>query len=177
MFFLRFYFAVAGRQPAAHFFRIVMKWTHSAAVRDVAAFINYVEAFGPGGVRAFRGVTHVVYAKGHGVFKALDEIVGDVQALLEIFWLGIAHVVFYVGLHLPLVGGMRFAHINGQEIGMRFVIFINLGDVANLAAKRRSGKAAEDEHQRFGAGTFTNVKAVAAIQRDEARVRRVVPHF
>ena len=52
VFFLRFYFAVARGQPGAHFFWIVMERAHAAAVGDVAAFVNYVEALGPRGVRA-----------------------------------------------------------------------------------------------------------------------------
>jgi hypothetical protein len=38
---------------------------------------------------------------------------------------------------------MRFANVDGEEIGVIFVIVIELNDVANLATERRSSKAAE----------------------------------
>ena len=78
---------------------------------------------------------------------ALDEIVGDGDALLKSFRLRIADVFFHVGLHLPLIGGVRFAHIDGQEVRMIFIVFIDLNDVANVAAKGRSSVAAENDHQ------------------------------
>lgn len=172
-----FYFAVTGCEPGADFFGLVVERPHAAAIGDVAGFVNYVQTFGPGRVRRFRRVAHVIDTERHRVFKALDEIVGDVQALLEIFWLGVADVVFHVGLHLPLIGGMRFAHVDGEEIGVLFVIFVNLRDVANLAAKRRSGKTAEYQNERLSAGAFANVKTIGAIQGHEARVRGVISDF
>src|SRR5450432_3029295 len=119
-----------------------MKWAHSTAVSDVPVFIDHVETFRPSRVGVFRGVAHVVDAERQWVFEASDEIVGNIYALLQVFWLRVTHIVFYVGLHLPLVGGMRFAHVNGQEVGVILVIFVNLRDVAYLAAKRGSGKTA-----------------------------------
>lgn len=41
---------------------------------------------------------------------------------------------------------MRFAHVDGQEVGVIFVIVINLNDVADLATKRGSSVAAENDH-------------------------------
>jgi hypothetical protein len=72
---------------------------------------------------------------------------------------------------------MRFAHVDGEEVGVLFIVFVNLRDVANLAAKRRSGKTAEDEDERLPAGAFTNVKTLGAIQGHQARVGGVVSHF
>jgi hypothetical protein len=42
---------------------------------------------------------------------------------------------------------MCFPNIDGQKIGAVFVIVINLFDVANLAAERRSSEAPEHENQ------------------------------
>jgi hypothetical protein len=58
---------------------------------------------------------------------------------------------------------MGFAHIDRQKIDMIFVIVINLNNVANLAAKRWSSKAAKNEHKRPGAGTLSNMKMIHAI--------------
>jgi hypothetical protein len=72
---------------------------------------------------------------------------------------------------------MRFAHVNGEEIDVLFVIFVNLRDVANLAAEWWSSKTAEDEDERLPADAFTNVKTLGAIQGYQARVRGIVSHF
>jgi len=72
---------------------------------------------------------------------------------------------------------MRFAHVNGQKICMPFVVVINLRDVADLATKRRSSKAPEHQHQRAAVGPFANMEMFVAVQRHEARIRRVVAHF
>jgi hypothetical protein len=72
---------------------------------------------------------------------------------------------------------MSFANVDGQEIGMILVIVIELNDVANLAAERRSSEAAEDEYKRTASGFFADVKAGRAIERDKPRIGSVVAHF
>jgi hypothetical protein len=72
---------------------------------------------------------------------------------------------------------VRFANVNGQEIRALFVIFINLNDVAYLAAKRRSSKTPEHQHEGPLMGSFADVKPANAIQCDNPRVRRVAAHF
>jgi hypothetical protein len=174
-----FYGAVARGEPFADFAGIVIEWPYAAAVGNASAFINDVEAFGPGRISLFRGVAHVVDSEGQSEFKSLDEIVGDNDALFERFRLRVTDVIliFQIGFHLPFVGGMRFANIDGQEIRVFFVVFINLNDVADLATKGRSSKTAEDENKRAVAGAFANVKPVDAIECDDACVWRVAAHF
>jgi len=72
---------------------------------------------------------------------------------------------------------MRFADVNGQKIGALFVILENLNDVANLAAKWRSCKTSEHQHQRTLMSSFANVETANAIERDNARVGCVAAHF
>jgi hypothetical protein len=59
---------------------------------------------------------------------------------------------------------MGFADVDGQEISVIFVVVVDGSDVANLAAEGRSGEAAEDEHQRFLAGAFADVKMFVAVE-------------
>jgi hypothetical protein len=47
---------------------------------------------------------------------------------------------------LPFVGRMRFAHVNGQKIGVILIVIEDLHDVADLATERRSSEAAENDH-------------------------------
>jgi len=174
-----FYGAVAGGEPFADFGGIVIEGTHTAAVGDASALVNHVEAFGPRRVGEVGGVAHVVDSEGQIKFEALDEIVGDDDALRECLRLGVADVIFIfqIRFHLPFIGGMGFAHVDGQEIRVVFVVFIKLNDVADLATKGRSSKTAEDENERAVAGAFTNVKTVDAVERDDTCVRRVAAHF
>ena len=110
-----FHGAVTGGKPFADFGRIVIEGAHTAAVGDASAFVNDVETFGPGGVGEVGGVAHVVDSKGQIKFEALDEIVGDNDALCQRFGLRVADVifVFQIRFHLPFVGGMSFAHVDG----------------------------------------------------------------
>lgn len=169
-----FDFAITRSEPTADFFGIVLEGTVAAFVGDAPVLVDHVEAFWPGGVRAFGGVVHVIDAEGHGEFVALDEIVGDVDALLEIFGLRVADVVFQVGFHLPLIGGMGLADVDGEEVGVVLVVVIDLRDVADLATEGGSSEAAEDEHERFVAGALAEVEMVVAIQGHQAGVRGVI---
>jgi hypothetical protein len=172
-----FYLAVFRGEPGAGFGGIVVEGAHAAAVGDVAGFIDDVEALGPGGVGVVGGVVHVVDAEGNRELEALGEIVGDSQALRECFRLRVTDVIFEVGFHLPLVRGMRFADVDSQKIGVIFIVVVDRNDVANLAAKGRSSKTAEDENERAGAGAFANMKMIFAVERDQARVGSDVADF
>src|SRR5712692_11537945 len=139
-----FYGAIPCGEPFAGFFGLVIEWAHSAAVGDVAALINNVNALGPCGVRVVGRIAHIIDAEGQGKLESLDEIISDDYPLLQSFWLRVADVILHVGFHLPFVGGMSFANVHGQKIGVVLIVVVNLNDVANLAAKRRSSKTAED---------------------------------
>jgi hypothetical protein len=161
-----FYSAVAGGEPGADFVGIVVERAHSAAIGDAAGFVDHVEPFGPGGVGVIGGVVDVVDAEGDGIVEAFGEVVGDGYALSECFRLGVANVVFHVGLHLPLVGGMGFAHVDGQEVGVILIVVVNLHHVTDVAAEGRSSEAAEDDDERAAAGAFANVETIRAIESD-----------
>ena len=172
-----FYFAVAGGEPGADFLRIVMKWAHAAAIGDASGFIDDVETFGPSGVGVVGGVGHVVDTEGQREIEAFGEIVGDGEALSQRLGLGVADIFLEIGLHLPFVGGMRFADVDGQKVGVLSVVVEDLDEVADLATEGRSSKTAEDEDERFRAGAFTNVKTVGTVQREEASVGSGIADF
>ena len=139
---------VARGQPFAHFGGRVIERSNSAAIRNAAALINNVKALGPSGISVIGGVAHVVDAEGQRKLESLRKIIRDRQALLQRFRLRVADVIFIfkIGFHLPFVGGMRFAHVDGQKIGVLLIVLVNLNDVADLAAKGRSSKAPENEN-------------------------------
>src|SRR6266513_2893173 len=112
-----FHHPIARGQPFAGFIGLVVERSHPAAVGDVAALINDVNAFGPRSICVVGGVAHIVNSEGQGELESLREIIRDGHALLQCFRLSIANVVLHIGFHLPFVGGMRFTNVNGKEIG------------------------------------------------------------
>jgi len=172
-----FHRAVARGEPVAEFRRFVIKRAHAAAIRDSSAFINDVEPFRPGGIGEVGGVAHIVDAEGQGITEAFDKIICNQDALLEVFRLRVADVIFQVGFHLPFVGGMSFTHVDSQKVRVLLVIVKNPNEVANLATERRSSKAPEDQDERARAGSFPKMKTVCSIQRQEPHVRRVTSNL
>ena len=139
------YFAVACGEPGANFGGVIFEWAVAAAISDLAIFIDDVEAFRPCRVRVVGSVIHVIDAEGNRILVTFRKIVGDGQAVREIARLRVANIVFDVGFHLPLVGGMGFADVYGQKISVILVVIENAHDVADLATERRSGEAAENQ--------------------------------
>jgi hypothetical protein len=154
-----------------------MKGAHTAAIGDAAGFVDDVEALGPGGVGVISGVVDVINAESDGIVEAFDEIVGDGDALSERFRLGVADVVLHVGLHLPFVRGMRFADVDGQKIGVIFIVVINLYHVTDVAAKRWSSVTAEDDDEGARAGAFADVEAIGTVESNKSCVGSVVANF
>ncbi len=172
-----FYRAIARGQPFAGFFWFVIERSHPAAIGDMAALINDVNALGPCSVSVIGCVAHVIDPKGQREFESLREIIRDGHALLQRFRLRVADIVLHVGFHLPFVGGMRLANVHGQKIRVVLIIFINLNDVAHLAAKWRSSKTSEHQYQRPLMSSFADVEAANAVQRHDSRVGRIAAHF
>ena len=169
--------AVAGGQPGADFVGVIVKWPHTAAIRNAAGFVDDVEALGPRGIRVIGGVGEVVDAERDGVVEALDEIVGDGHALRESFWLGVTNIILHVGLHLPFVRRVSFADVDGQKVGVIFIVVVNLHHVTDVAAEGRSSVAAEDDDERAAAGAFANVEMIGAVESHETRVGSVIANF
>jgi len=72
---------------------------------------------------------------------------------------------------------MRFADVDGEKVGVLFVIVKDLDEVADLATEGRSSETAEDENEWFGAGALANVKMVRATEREQASVGSGVADF
>jgi hypothetical protein len=72
---------------------------------------------------------------------------------------------------------MSLANVDSQEIGVVLVIVVELNDVANLAAERRSSETAENEYERTASGFFADVKVGRAIERDKPGIGSGIPHF
>ena len=155
------HFSVALCEPGANFFWIVLEGAVAALVSNAAVLVNDVEALRPRRICIIGGVVHFIDTKGHGEFETLGEIVSDGHALLDGLRLGIANIVLVlpIGFHLPFVGRMSLAHVDGQKIGVVFVIVVDLNDVANLATERWSSETAENEDERAASRFFANMES------------------
>jgi hypothetical protein len=60
---------------------------------------------------------------------------------------------------------------------MILVIVIELDDVANLAAERRSSEAAENENEGAPCSFFAKMEICGAVDGDKAGIGSVIPHF
>jgi hypothetical protein len=154
---------------------MIIKWPHASAICDPSLF-NNVNPLWPRGVGIIRSVTHIVDTELGWIVEALNKIIGNRYALFQRLRLRVTNIFFHVGLHLPFVGGMRFSYINSQKIRVIFIVFVNLHDVANLAAEWRSGIAAKNNHQRSRSAALSNMKPAAAVEGEQGSVRRIVAH-
>lgn len=109
--------------------------------------------------------------------EARDEIVGDGDALRKRSRLHVANILVDVRLHLPFILRMRFANVHSQEIGAIFILVINLDEISNLAAERRSSVAAENHDERAFADALVQIKRGASVERKYTRVRSLVTHM
>ena len=151
-------------EPGARFLRMVVKRPQPAAVNDFPRLIDDVYTLGPASVGEVGGFVHVVHAEGQREMEALDEIVGDRNALRQSLRLRIANVFVHVAFHLPFVLRMRFADVNGQKIRASFVIVVEIYEVAYLAAEGRSGVAAKNQNKRALADAIAEMELRLAIE-------------
>ncbi len=117
---------------------------------------------------------HVVHANGQIEMEALDEIIGNGDALRERLRLTIANAFVHIAFHLPFVLRMRFANINSQEVRLGFVIVIEIDEVAYLATEGRSGIAAEDQNKRPLADTVAEMKLGLSIEAHQRDIWRAI---
>jgi hypothetical protein len=153
---------------------MVIKRPQAAAVDDFPRLINDVYTLGPASVGEVGGFVHVVNAKGQREMEALDEIVGDGDALRQSLRLWVANIFVHIAFHLPFVLRMRFADVNGQKIRASFVIVVEIYEVAYLAAEGRSGIAAKNQHEWALADAIAEMEFRLSVKAHQRDVRSAV---
>ena len=123
---------------------MIIERTQAAAVNDLSRPVNDVDSLWPRSVGVIGRVIHRVDGDGNWKMEARHKIVGDGYSLGERGGLRVANVLGDVRLHLPFVLRMRFADVDSQKIGAVFVLVVNLDEISNLAAERRSSIAPEN---------------------------------
>ena len=156
---------------------MVIERPDSSAIHDLPLLVDDVNPLRPRRIGVIGDVVHIVYREGHREMESLDEIVGDSHALLGGMRLRVAHALIHIRFHLPLIQRVRFTNVNREKIRAILVIVVEIDEVAYLAPKRRSGIAAEYQHQRALADAIAQMKSGLPIQRQQAHIRRGVADF
>jgi len=147
-----------------------------AGVGDASFAIDYKDAFRPAGVQIVHSVTHGVDGAWDGQLKLRAALPGDIVSLGRRNRVVEDHLIGLVGRDLPSILRVRFPDVDHQERGPVAVGSVHLLESANLAPKRRSGKAPEDEHERSILLEGTSRYDATAIQKFEREVRRDIAH-
>jgi hypothetical protein len=71
---------------------------------------------------------------------------------------------------------MGFAYIDGQKVRLRFVIVVEIYEVAYLAPEWRSGVASENENERTLPNAISQMESSLSIEIHEPDVGGAVPH-
>src|SRR5664279_1847839 len=71
------------------------------------------------------------------------------RALGFVLGTGEDHFVLNVALHLPYIARMRFQNVHRVERHLASILLVELIEGRNLPPERRSGVAAEDQHNRL----------------------------
>lgn len=72
---------------------------------------------------------------------------------------------------------MRFANVNDPEVRILLVLLIQLFELADLRAKRRSGVAAKNENRRPLPVVIPELKSLVLADDLQRKVNRVLPRF
>lgn len=156
---------------------MIIERAEPSAVNDPSLLVDYVNPLRPGSVGSVGSVVHGVYRKRNRKFEARHEIIGDCDALWECGRLRVANVLFYIRSHLPFVLRMSFANINGEEIRTVLVLIVDLNEISDLAAKRRSSVAAKNQNERFLANPFVQIASRTPVERKHTNVGRAIADF
>ena len=174
------HFSIPFCQPIAHFLGVVIKRSVASLVRYAPVLIKNVEPLGPCSIGIVRGIVHLIDAKRHRVFEPLGKVFGNRNTLLDGLRLRVADIVFFfrVRFHLPFVGGMCFAHIDGQKIRMvLIVLLLERLHVATLGDERGSSESANTTAPGGVRPVFSNMELRAAIERQQPCVRRIIANL
>ena len=154
----------APREPRSSFLGMVIEGTESAAISNFPGLIDDVDALRPTTIQMICGVAHRINRDRDWILEAFYKIVGNGDTLRKRRWLDIANVLGNIRLHLPLVLRVSLADIYGQEVGTIFVLAVNLGEIPDLAAERRSSIAAKNQPQRALANPITQIQRLLSIK-------------
>lgn len=140
-------------------------------VRDLAVPIEDEDALRPGGVKIVHGVVNRVHDARHGQIQPSATGLGHRLALTPVLGLVKNDVVSFVRLHLPAVGWVSLLNVHKEKRGAVLVFSEQRFEVARLATERRSGEAAENEHERAARLMDAAGDALRAVAHGKGEIR------
>ena len=135
-----------GFEKSGEFFRVEAIGAFAALINDFSICGQDIQAFGPAVERDVRPIIRRVQNGRNGQAQADHAGVGDFAPIRFRIRLRVQNLLFHIRLHLPAIGGMRFADVDHIEIGLRAIVMINFFQADRLTPKRGSRIAAEDQH-------------------------------
>ena len=101
------------------------------------------------------------------IVEALNEVVGDPQAILRRSRLGIADAFFFVRVQLPFIQGVRFFDVDGDESDAVSVLAKESLNALDRAPEGGSGEAPENEDDRTAAEILSKACGGLPIEREK----------
>jgi hypothetical protein len=117
-----------------------------AFVRDSSLPVDQIKTIRPAGIRLFRRVAELVEDSGEFYTQLPHARARHERTFLFVFGARKNDLLFDVALHLPDVAGMGLCDVHDEECYAVSILLIQLVESGSLPSKRRSGVAAEDEH-------------------------------
>jgi len=126
--------------------RVKAEWSGLALVEDAPALPDQVKSIGPAGISRLDPIVESVNQRGKSDAQLTHACAGNRGSLRLVLRAFEENAIFYVGLHLPHIGGMRLKDVNGVEADLVAILLGELVQGGNLPPKWRSGVASEDQH-------------------------------
>jgi hypothetical protein len=123
--------------------------TGFALVGDPPIDVDDVQAIRPTRVGAFRGIVKRVHHRREFQAEVANTHLPEIAALVKTLRTRKYNLVRQITGHLPDVARVRFLDVHDVERNLIFIFLVQRIQRGNLPAKRRSGIAAEYEHDRF----------------------------
>ena len=154
-----------------HFFRFESKRPTATFVRDSSVRVDDIKPSRHSAVGISNGVVDVIDQQWHRRIQFRRTLFGHSLTLFEGRWLSNRDAYFVVRLHRPSVGGMSFANVNHQEVGVVFLTFSHRFDGRISGSKRTAGEVAKDQNHRFPADSIRQTNRFTAAQRTQLKIR------
>ena len=111
--------------------------------------VNEINAIRPSRVVPFGRITKLVNNRGKFYGQPAHADPGHRRTFLLAFRAGENNLIANIALHLPDIAGVRLRNVDYEESHTVPILLIKFVESGNLPPERRSGVAAENQHNRF----------------------------
>src|SRR5262249_55316650 len=138
--------------------------TRAALEDHFSVAVDHVDPIRPPGIGFPHRVIHRIDEEGNRPFERFGELLGDLPAFFQGLGLRDVELVF---LHVR----MGFADVDDVDVSLALVVGVQFLDLTDRGHERRSGAAAEEEHDglAFQLGQLHGVLAFRVLEREVRR--------